>query len=170
MNKLCQEGITLVELMIALAIIAILTSISLPHLGDFLARQKVRGATETVHTYLQFAKSEAIRNNKMIYVYFQKGTEWCLGLSESNRAEDCDCSTESKDNGNCSINNIAQKIIKAEDFKGINLSATPFFNNLNTSFNPHFGQTISGRFTLTMNSHTSTIIINNLGRVRTNHL
>lgn len=60
------RGITLIELMIALAILGVLLGLGLPAFGTFLANGKVRNATEALSAGLSLARSEAMRRNRNV--------------------------------------------------------------------------------------------------------
>lgn len=80
-----QSGFTLVELMITVALLAILLSIALPAIGDFVVKQRVSSATNSLMMSLVFARSEAVKLNRDIRVIpiteAANGwnTGWCLG-------------------------------------------------------------------------------------------
>ncbi|HEX6244049.1 MAG TPA: prepilin-type N-terminal cleavage/methylation domain-containing protein, partial [Polyangiales bacterium] len=55
------RGITLIECVIALAILGALMSIALPSFGDALARARLRGAAEDLALALGNARLESVR-------------------------------------------------------------------------------------------------------------
>jgi len=55
-----QLGMTLTELVFGLALGAILLSLSLPSLGDFMANQRVIAASNHLIAHLQYARQEAV--------------------------------------------------------------------------------------------------------------
>jgi len=61
-----SRGITLVELMIGLAILALLLGLGLPSFNAFLANSKVRNAAEGLQAGLALARSEAMRRNQNV--------------------------------------------------------------------------------------------------------
>ena len=66
MQPLAARGMTLIELMIALAILGVLLGLGLPAFSTFLANGKVRNATETLSAGLSLARSEAMRRNRSV--------------------------------------------------------------------------------------------------------
>lgn len=58
-----SKGMTLIEIMIGLAILALLLGMGLPAFSAFLANSKVRNAAEALQTGLSLARSEAMRRN-----------------------------------------------------------------------------------------------------------
>lgn len=63
-------GFTLVELMFAIAIAAILISLAVPSFQNLLDRKRLVGAAESLYSHLQFAKSEAIKQSIAVPVVF----------------------------------------------------------------------------------------------------
>jgi type IV fimbrial biogenesis protein FimT len=57
------RGFSLIELVIAISLIAILTLLGLPAFGTFLDNQKIRAAVETTFAGLQQARVEAVKRN-----------------------------------------------------------------------------------------------------------
>ncbi len=60
------RGVTLIELMIGLAIFAMLLGVGLPSLGAWLANSRVRATAESLQSGLAMARSEAMRRNQNV--------------------------------------------------------------------------------------------------------
>jgi len=58
-----ERGFSLIEVVIAIAIIALLMVMGLPSLGLFLDNQKIRSTTEALYALLQQARTEAAKRN-----------------------------------------------------------------------------------------------------------
>lgn len=58
-----QRGITMMEIMVTLAIIAILLAIGVPNLSVWLQNTQVNATAESVMSGLQLARAEAVRQN-----------------------------------------------------------------------------------------------------------
>ena len=60
------RGFTLIELMIALAIGAILLMLGLPSFNEFLRNSEIRSTTESLVNGLRVARTEAVRRNQLV--------------------------------------------------------------------------------------------------------
>ena len=65
-----QLGFNLVEISIALAVLAILIALGAPTFGDWLQNQQTRAATEATLNGLQVARAEAVRRNAQVRFQF----------------------------------------------------------------------------------------------------
>ena len=90
------NGITLIEFLITLAILVIFAVISTPLFRTFLRNYRITGPAENIYAALQYARTEAIKQNRTIYVSFVTGDNWCYGLNATNA---CNCTIA----GNCTL-------------------------------------------------------------------
>lgn len=63
-----SRGLTLIELMVALAITAILAMAAAPFLGDYVANSRLREGGNALFSETLFAQSEAIKRNATVRV------------------------------------------------------------------------------------------------------
>jgi type IV fimbrial biogenesis protein FimT len=87
MGAASLRGFSAIELMIVVAILAILTTLAAPSMGNLVRDQRVKTAVGDVHAALMFARSEAIKRN--VYVGMcamtddgwgcQNSTDWARG-------------------------------------------------------------------------------------------
>ncbi|TWI10697.1 GspH/FimT family pseudopilin [Aerolutibacter ruishenii] len=75
-----QEGVTLIELMVAIAVLAILLAMAAPSFSDFYDRYRLRGAVDDVISLISNARTGAVKLNRQVRVTFDgSGADWCAG-------------------------------------------------------------------------------------------
>ncbi|MGH8664284.1 MAG: GspH/FimT family pseudopilin [Burkholderiales bacterium] len=72
------RGFTALELLVAIAIVAILMGIGVPSLRDTIASQRVRAAANDLFSDLMFARAEAIKRNAQVRLV-RGSTSWSEG-------------------------------------------------------------------------------------------
>lgn len=65
MGKMHQEGVTLIELLVTLSVVAIIVAVGVPALRDFFATNHMSAATNDLVTSLHLARSEAIKRETL---------------------------------------------------------------------------------------------------------
>ncbi|RJX33334.1 MAG: prepilin-type N-terminal cleavage/methylation domain-containing protein [Oxalobacter sp.] len=73
-----SEGVTLIELVIAIAVLGILLAAGLPSFGNWIQNSRTRAQAESILRGLQLARQEAIRNNSPVEFQFVAGG-WRVG-------------------------------------------------------------------------------------------
>jgi type IV fimbrial biogenesis protein FimT len=58
-----EEGFTLLEMVVVMAVLGILLAVAAPSLRSFMLTQEVKTATVDIHTGLLYARSEAVKRN-----------------------------------------------------------------------------------------------------------
>lgn len=118
------KGFTLVEMMVAIAILGILVTIAAPSFNSFFDRYRVKRAADTVSAFLINTKSEAIKRNATVRTVFKSSSSgWCAGMTT---ADTCDCTA---DDGSCQFlkpdgtPDGADRLIRGSDFKGVTLTS-----------------------------------------------
>ena len=74
-----QVGFTLIELMIVLAVLAIVVSIAVPNLRVMIANTQIRSVAESVRNGLQLARAEAVKRNESVRFTLNADKSWQLG-------------------------------------------------------------------------------------------
>lgn len=89
-----RRGFTLIELMVAVAVLAIVVSLAAPSFRRFIETQRVRAVNSQVVTDMQFARSEAAsRNTKVRVTFASNSTMSCYTIYtyNNNNILGCDC-------------------------------------------------------------------------------
>jgi prepilin-type N-terminal cleavage/methylation domain-containing protein len=74
-------GFTLLEMMVVLAISAILGALAMPSFNGLLARHRLQAAAHNLQADLVLARLEATRRGQTVHLSFQPGAQWCYALS-----------------------------------------------------------------------------------------
>jgi prepilin-type N-terminal cleavage/methylation domain-containing protein len=96
MERQRSQGLTLMELIITLAVLAVLLAIATPSLEMFSSAYKLRGAAREVATDLQFARLLAVKENKDMQVAFNP-TSYQVVRSDGSVAKARNLSTDYPD-------------------------------------------------------------------------
>jgi len=91
-----QSGVTLIELMVAIAVLAILVTLAAPSFADLAERSALRGASDNVVGVIAAAREESIKRDQWVRVDFKKiGTGFCVGAVTvaTSTTAGCDCSS-----------------------------------------------------------------------------
>ena len=82
-----SRGFTLIELVVTIAVVAILAGVAFPGMGDFIDRQRLVGQTLAIADLAQTARSEAIkrtgsgsRDSKLVTMTITPGPPWSVAL------------------------------------------------------------------------------------------
>lgn len=110
-----HQGLTLIELMIGLAILAVLTSLAGPPFASWLARNRVKAAAANLVADLGEARHESSRRGAPMYVLFQPGAQWCYAITLDPQA------------GCASASSAVLKRVQASDLPGISVAEAETF-------------------------------------------
>lgn len=93
LNTSRMHGFTLIELMVTLAVLAIILAFAVPNMSTFSKKQAVRSTTDELLLSMVYARSEALKRNESIYILPAAGgwnNGWCVTQSGAN------CNVQSK--------------------------------------------------------------------------
>lgn len=74
-----SRGFTLIEMLVTLAIFAVLLMIAIPSMRPFLQSQSVKNASMDINASVALARSEAIKRNATVDVIANNATDWSQG-------------------------------------------------------------------------------------------
>jgi prepilin-type N-terminal cleavage/methylation domain-containing protein len=144
-----SSGFTLVELVIALLIAAILVAMAAPAYVDLRERTIVRGAADNLVSSVAQAKLEAARRNDYITVSVRgSGNTWCIGLQSGTTG--CDCTSAT-----CNVTQVNTiDLSGAKLLAAANFATTPTATDF--SIDPHLGmlRNLAGGGSVTLRSPT----------------
>lgn len=154
--QVSQAGLTFIELLLSLMIIAILGMLAVPSFQSLAQQYRVRGAGSLVYAHLQQARSEAIKRNTSITVCFSgSGTAaWQYKMLELSQAGDCDSQV---------IEQI--ELVSGQQFLGVILTAA--YPTPHLIFKPRRSALLSGNLTLEQGKHHLKVITWNNSIIRT---
>jgi type IV fimbrial biogenesis protein FimT len=153
-----RNGFTLLEMMVSIAVMAIIATTVVPSYNSMKEKHKIRGAVETISSDLQLARSEAIKTNQNVSLSFSgNGTaNWCYGISDTSG---CDCNVANA----CLVDGNTIRVGSSNEFSNINLTTS--FAGQTATFDPDRGTTNSGTTSLTANGKTANIFVSAIGRI-----
>ena len=151
-----QTGLTLLELLFGLVIMAILGTLALPSFQHLAQQYRVRGAASVVYAHLQQARSEAIKRHTSVTVCFSgSGTAaWQYKVLELSQAANCNSQV---------LELIAQA--NSQQFLGVLLTAA--YPEPYLIFKPRRSTLLSGSLTLSQGRHQLKVITWNNSIIRT---
>jgi type IV fimbrial biogenesis protein FimT len=112
----------LVELMVSLAVLAILVAMAVPSFVDFAQRSALRGAADNIVSVIGAARQEATKRDSLVNVQFKAvSSGFCVGAVEVANVSDagCDCSSAS-----CAV---GQYPSGQGELRSVTMSGTPTF-------------------------------------------
>lgn len=90
-----QLGVTAVELLIGVAILAIVSAVAVPSYTEFIANSQIRTTTESIRNGLQVARAEAIKRNASVnFTLNSSDTSWVVGCTTT--TANCPANIQSK--------------------------------------------------------------------------
>ncbi|HEX7916679.1 GspH/FimT family pseudopilin [Rudaea sp.] len=92
-----NRGLSLIEMMIALAILVLLILMALPSYSQWLTNTRIRNAAESIHNGLQFARNEAVqRNTNVRFELGASGASWTVCVLPSGKTSCADAGVTDK--------------------------------------------------------------------------
>ena len=178
-----ETGVTLLELLIAMAILGIIISVAIPSFSDAGDSQRLIGATEQLFNHIQQARSEAIAGNTTGYINFNApvaptaaSSTWQYGVSTVNSlcdltvtdptlANACVIIVDNGDGTTTSADYVLMRFTNS-DWTGVSMQINSFSSSTTQIvFDPVRGTSTDGQINLTSaNGKLLRIEVSLLGR------
>jgi len=166
--KRAAAGFTLIEMMVTIAIAAILMALAVPSFTRFIDDNAIRGACEELRNSLSLARAEAIRGSRLVHVAPACATpSWSTGwavFTDSGSTPDCyDPNDGLVMRANQPTRNVAVTLVASpvtSPYIAYNGSGVTRMSD---------GAILSGTFTCTISGSSApqrTVVVNTFGRVR----
>ena len=105
------QGVTLIELMVTLAILAILLAIAVPSMQQLIARKRVAGVASELASDIRYLRSMGVQTATLVQIDFgasAAATCYALSTDPFGLGQPCDCNNPSS----CDGSSGAPKIVK----------------------------------------------------------
>ncbi|MBL1376849.1 GspH/FimT family pseudopilin [Zobellella iuensis] len=145
-----HAGLTLVELLVGMAVLAVLLVIAVPSFQTLRQQYLVRSAGMVVYSDLQLARSESIKRNRAVTVCF-------TGLGSTN------WSYQLRDSADCT--GTVLESVNGQGFPAITLTAS--YGGGLLTFRPRRNTLTAGNVTLSHGSHGIKVMTWNNSIIRT---
>ncbi|MFC7298401.1 GspH/FimT family pseudopilin [Herminiimonas aquatilis] len=113
-----DQGFTLIELMIGIAIMAIVITLGMPSYSTWIQNSRLRNAAESILNGLQLARSEAVARNQRVRFTLGAGSSWVVCLPDPDPDADCVLiqSRATGDGSSAAVTVVANPAITDVDF------------------------------------------------------
>ncbi|MDF2178219.1 GspH/FimT family pseudopilin [Aliiglaciecola sp. CAU 1673] len=154
-----QCGLTLLELLIVIAVVAITVTMGAPGIISAFQSQYVKGASENTYMLFGYARSTAISNGADMTLDIVDGTNWCIGVSDAGA---CDCSVVNS----CLVDGV-ERVERAADYPNVQMSNVTFVGSQSV-IDGQRGMAVgnAGSLEFTRNNDNLRVVLSNLARPR----
>jgi type IV fimbrial biogenesis protein FimT len=150
-SSIRQRGVTLIELMVTVAVLAVLLVAAAPSFRDFFERYRLRSATDDTLALLARARQGAVSADRDVTVRFVGGDDWCGGARQrpeppagqwiSGATAGCECETDATA---CVVGG-QPLLVDGTDRRGVSVAAT---NNAQFTFDSKGGTLVPAHLAL----------------------
>lgn len=162
-----HRGFSLTEMVVTVAVLAILAAIAVPSFLGTLEKRRIIGAAEELVANLQYARSEAIKGNRSVGVNFTADDTdtWCYGMDDTPSVTICNCRTAAAD---CTVDTV-RKVFSSDGYRGVSMAAPAFGGAGRTGFEGRRGfLSGGGQGTVRFSSASQqlNVVLSNQGRIK----
>lgn len=112
-----QQGVTLIELLVAVAIMGVLAAIGVPSFNQWIQNSQIKNAASSIQDGLQTARTEAVRRNKLVQFSISSGSSWTVGCATPDAT--CPGDIESRNSNEGSTNAVVTASQSTIVFNGL---------------------------------------------------
>ena len=150
-----HRGLTLIELMVALGIVAVLATLAVPSYGRLMAWQRLKAAAENMALDLAELRFQAAQRGVALHLQATPGADWCYSMAV---ASGCDCRVQQQ----CQM-----KTVRAKDHPGVLLvEAQNFLFEPQAGLGAAFGGSTLGALLQSADGRQLRVAVSPLGRAR----
>lgn len=113
MRSTRNRGVGLIELLVALAILVIITLLSMPSVERFLSTGRLEAAMLEVTAALNLARTTALSTGQPVRVSIHSGQAWCIAAGTQ-----CTC------DGDCNCNGCDASIVRSRDHEKVRIDTS----------------------------------------------
>lgn len=134
-----QRGFSLVELMVAVALIGILSVLGVSSYQNWIQNTRIHNAAESIQSGLQKARAEAVKRNNPVRFVLGLNSAWTVGCNpvvpdnDGDGFDDCPATIESRqasEGSSADITAVAvpagNNIVEFNNLGGVNVVPAPF--------------------------------------------
>ena len=168
------KGFTVIELMIVVAVVAIITSIALPSYRTIIEKRQVTNGAEKLGAFLSAVQMESVKRSENITVSYDRtdAETWCIGIVSG--TADCDCTDTDPATADCKIDDQV-RIINDSDmmYAGIMSSMDGGGDNRAFTYDPARGLMVDHTDAMELelvsdnNAYALNVQVTATGRVKT---
>ena len=118
-----NKGFTVIEMLIVVAVLAIITSLALPSYRALLEKRRVTSGSEQISAFLSSAQMESVKRNQFVAVNLEYNDgAWCLGMRDDDTPDvSCDCTIEDTGNAQaCVLDSSGVSELRVMRSSGVN--------------------------------------------------
>ncbi len=129
-SRRAHHGVTLVELAIGIAVMAVLLALAAPSFKNWIQSSQIRTAAESIQNGLQLARAEAVRRNANVQFVLSAGSSWTVGCKTPVADLDGDGVPDCPGTGTTPSNIQARTGSEGSSNASVDVTPTVVFNGL----------------------------------------